>query len=101
MQSASRTNVLRDAIEHVPHCEFAGPGGVQRQMLFAMDQHFRVGKIGEENSPSRRIGGHGFVAEVEAQPIRTGPADHASQQNCGREKIEIGKMKKIRFVLIP
>ena len=63
--------------------EIGGAGGLDDEVFFAVRDGARVGERGENRARVGHFAGDGFVAEVEAEAIGAGTADHACEEDGG------------------
>ena len=74
------------------HVPAGGAGGLDHEVFLAVRDGAGIGERGKECARVRHFAGDGFVAEVEAEAVRAGPADDAGEEDGGGEEIEIGDL---------
>ena len=80
-------------------------GGQQRKVTNVPAQQLpsncvvlRVQVLDQPEPITGRVGGHGFVSQVEREPTVPRPADHPSEQQRSRGERQVGKFRCVAQV---
>jgi len=99
VQRDGRADVARDAVEAIADGEFAGARRFDDEVFLAVHDGGGVGKFEQAHARVWVLRGDGFIAEVEAKTIGSGPADDAREQH--RRGLEGEFREFVRVTEIP
>ena len=98
MQRHGGADVPRESVDFVAHGAAIRERRFHDQMFFAVHHRFRVVEIQEDHARVRHLGGDGLVAEIEANAVRAGLADHAREENGSGQEMKVRQLPSVARV---